>query len=171
MDCLRGAGQKRFFLENKGNAGTIRTLLNLPGGVEMVDQARREAFQEKYSNGSRVWSGGTFTGYLNLRPLLDELPISDVAEASRDYPRRYQGMPDNVYGELIHNLLSFEGYLKDRAFHIEECAINPFVRDSSYLYQFIIRYTDKEGEEKVRTYEVARSDERNFIFFTDPLKS
>jgi hypothetical protein len=168
---LKGPGQQRFFLENKGNADTIRKLLNLPGGVEMVDQARREAFQEKYSNGSKVWSGGTFTGYLNLRPLLDDLPISDVAEASREYSRRFQGISDNVYGELIHNLLSFEGYLKDRAFHIEECAIKPVVRDSSYLYQFSIRYTNKEGDEKVRTYEVARSDERNFIFFTDPLQS
>jgi hypothetical protein len=158
-------------LEKRGNAGTIRKLLNLPGGVEMVDQARREAFKQKYPNGAQVWSGGTFTGYLNLRSLLDELPISDVAEATRDYPRRYHSMPDNVYGELIHNLLSFEGYLKDRAFHIEECAIKPIVRDDSYLYQFYIRYTNKEGEEKVRTYEVARSDERNFIFFTDPLKS
>jgi hypothetical protein len=166
-----GPEQKRFFLENKGNVGTIRTLLSLPGGVEMVDQKRREAFQGKYSNGSKAWSGGTFTGYLNLRPLLDELPISDVAEASRDYPRRYQGMPDNVYGELIHSLLSFEGYLKDRAYHIEECAIKPIVGDASYLYQFLIRYTNKEGEERVRTYEVARSDERNFIFFTDPLQS
>ena len=137
----------------------------------MVDQERRETFLEKYKNGAQVWSGGTFTGYLNLRSLLDELPISDVAEASRDYPRRYAGMPDNVYGELIHHLLSFEGYLRDRAFHIEECAIKPLVKDSSYLYQFSIRYTDKEGEEKVRTYEVARSDERNFIFFADPLKS
>jgi hypothetical protein len=168
---LKGPGQQRFFLENKGNADTIRKLLNLPGGVEMVDQARREAFQEKYSTGSKVWSGGTFTGYLNLRPLLDDLPISDVAEASREYSRRFQGISDNVYGELIHNLLSFEGYLKDRAFHIEECAIKPVVRDSSYLYQFSIRYTNKEGDEKVRTYEVARSDERNFIFFTDPLQS
>jgi hypothetical protein len=137
----------------------------------MVDEARREAFQGKFKNGDQVWSGGTFTGYLNLRSLLDELPISDVAEASRDYHRRYNGMPDNVYGELIHNLLSFEGYLRDRAFHIEECAIKPLVSDLSYLYQFIIRYTTKEGEERVRTYEVARSDERSFIFFADPLKS
>uniref|UniRef100_A0A7C3UXW7 Uncharacterized protein n=1 Tax=Desulfobacca acetoxidans TaxID=60893 RepID=A0A7C3UXW7_9BACT len=137
----------------------------------MVDQERRETFLQKYNNGAKIWSGGTFTGYLNLRSLLDELPVSDVAEASRDYPRRYQGMPDNIYGELIHNLLSFEGYLKDKAYHIEECAIIPIIRDSSFLYQFIIRYTTKEGEERVRTYEVARSDERNFIFFTDPLKS
>lgn len=137
----------------------------------MVDQERREAFLNKYKNGDQVWSGGTFTGYLNLRSLLDELPISDVAEASRDYPRRYTGMPDNVYGELIHNLLSFEGYLKDKAYHIEECAIKPIIRDSSFLCQFTIRYTTKEGEERVRTYEVARSDERDFIFFTDPLKA
>ncbi len=138
----------------------------------MVDQNRREAFVEKYKNGgSRVWAGGTFTGYLNLRSLLDELPISDVAEASRDYPRRYASIPDNVYGELIHNLLSFEGYLKDRAFHIDECAIDPIIKDGSFLYRFSIRYTTKEGEERVRNYEVARSDERNFLFFADPLKS
>lgn len=137
----------------------------------MVDQERREAFVEKYKNGDRVWSGGTFTGYLNLRTLLDELPISDVAEATRDYPRRFAGIEDNVYGELIHNLLSYEGYLKDKAYHIEECAIKPLVQESSFLYQFSIRYTTKEGEERVRTVEVARSDERNFIFFTDPLQS
>lgn len=137
----------------------------------MVDEKRREAFTEKYHNDSKVWSGGTFTGYLNLRTLLDELPISDVAEASRDYPQRYAGIDDNVYGELIHNLLSFEGYLRDKAYHIEECAIKPIIRDHSFLYQFSIRYTTKEGEERIRTYEVARSEERNFIFFTDPLKS
>ena len=95
----------------------------------MVDQDRREAFAEKYKNGDKVWSGGTFTGYLNLRTLLDELPVSDVAEASRDYPRRYAGMEDNVYGELIHHLLSFEGYLQDKAYPIEECAIQPIIRD------------------------------------------
>ncbi len=137
----------------------------------MVDQERREAFVEKYKNGDRVWSGGTFTGYLNLRTLLDELPISDVAEATRDYPRRFAGIEDNVYGELIHNLLSYEGYLKDKAYHIEECAIKPIIKDHSYLYEFRIRYTTKEGEERVRTYEVARSDERNFIFFADPLQA
>ena len=137
----------------------------------MVDEERRKAFEEKYKNGEKVWSGGTFTGYLNLRVLLDELPISDVAEASREYPRRYAAMEDNVYGELIHHLLSYEGYLKDKAYHIEECAIQPIIRDHSYLYQFSIRYTTKEGEERIRTYEVARSDERNFIFFADPLET
>ena len=137
----------------------------------MVNQERREAFAEKYKNGDKVWSGGTFTGYLNLRALLDELPVSDVAEASRDYPRRYAGIEDNVYGELIHHLLSYEGYLKDKAYHIEECAIQPLIKDHSYLYQFHIRYTTKEGEERVRTYEVARRDERNFIFFADPLET
>jgi hypothetical protein len=137
----------------------------------MVDQERREAFVEKYKNGSQVWSGGTFTGYLNLRSLLDELPISEVAEASREYPRQYAGMPDNVYGELIHHLLSYEGYLKDKAYHIEECAIEPIIRESSFLYQFSIRYTTKEGEKRARTYEVARSDERDFILFADPFKS
>ncbi len=137
----------------------------------MVDEERRKTFEEKYKNGDKVWSGGTFTGYLNLRTLLDELPVSDMAEASRDYPRRYDGMEDNVYGELIHNLLSYEGYLKDKAYHIEECAIQPLIKDHSYLYQFKIRYTTKEGEERVRTYEVARSDERNFIFFADSLEA
>jgi hypothetical protein len=137
----------------------------------MVDLDRREAFEEKYKNGDKVWSGGTFTGYLNLRTLLDELPISDVAEASRDYSRRYAGMEDNVYGELIHHLLSYEGYLKDKAYHIEECAIKPIVRDFTCLYQFSIRYTTKEGEERIRTYEVVRRDDRNFIFFADPLQA
>lgn len=137
----------------------------------MVDQERRAAFVEKYKNGAKVWSGGTFTGYLNLRSLLDELPISEVAEASRDYARHYAAMPENVYGELIHNLLAFEGYLKDKAYRIDECLITPIVRDTGYLYQFGIRYTTKGGEERVRTYEVARSDERNFIFFADPLKA
>ncbi len=137
----------------------------------MVDQERRAAFREKYPNGAKVWTGGTFTGYLNLRTLLEELPISEVAEASRDYARRYDGMPENVYGELIHNLLAFEGYLKDKAYRIEECLIAPIIRDSSCLYQFGIRYVTKEGEERTRTYEVARSDERDFSFFADPLKA
>lgn len=137
----------------------------------MVDEKRRKAFAEKYKNGSHVWTGGTFTGYLNLRSLLEDLPVSDVAEGSRDYSRRYAGIEENVYGELIHHLLFFEGYLKDKAYHIEECAIKPLVTETSFLYQFSVRYTTKDGEERVRTCEVARSDERNFIFFTDPLKS
>ena len=135
----------------------------------MVDQERRAAFVEKYKNGAGVWAGGTFTGYLNLRTLLEELPISEVAEASRGYARRYDGISENVYGELIHNLLAFEGYLRDKAYRIEECVVAPIIRDSNFLYQFGIRYVTREGEERTRTYEVARSDERNFIFFADPL--
>ncbi len=135
----------------------------------MVDEKLRKAFVVKHKNGAKLWSGGTFTGYLDLRALLEELPISDVAEASREFGHRFAGMPDNVYGELIHNLLFFEGYLKDKAYHIEECAIQPLITDNSYIYQFTIRYTTKDGEEKVRTCEVARSDDRQFIFFTDPL--
>jgi hypothetical protein len=165
-------GQPGVFSLKKGrNVDNIVTLAICPEVRMMVDQERRAAFVEKHKNGADVWSGGTFTGYLNLRSLLEELPISDVAEASREYPRRYAGMPDNVYGELIHNLLVFEGYLKDKAYHIEECAIKPLIQDSSFLYQFSIRYTTKEGEERVRTVEVARSDERNYIFFTEPLKT
>uniref|UniRef100_A0A7C5EMW6 Uncharacterized protein n=1 Tax=Desulfobacca acetoxidans TaxID=60893 RepID=A0A7C5EMW6_9BACT len=137
----------------------------------MADEKRREAFKEKYKNGQLVWSGGTFTGYLDLRALLDELPISDVAAPSRNYPQRFNGIEENVYGELIHQLLAYEGYLKDKAYRIRECSIKPLINDLSYLYQFSISYTTKEGEERVRTYEVARSDERNFIFFADPLKA
>ncbi|MGQ9689397.1 MAG: hypothetical protein ACUVXF_11525 [Desulfobaccales bacterium] len=137
----------------------------------MVNQERREAFAEKYKNGAKVWTGGTFTGYLNLRTLLEELPISETAEASRKYPRQYDGMLDNVYGELIHHLLSFEGYLKDKAYQIQECTISPIIRNHTYLYQFSIRYTTKEGEERVRTYEVVRNNERSFTFFSDPLQS
>ena len=137
----------------------------------MVDENRREAFMGKHKNGDKLWSGGTFTGYLDLRALLEELPISDVAEASRVFSHRFAGMPDNVYGELIHNLLFFEGYLKDKDYHIEECAIQPLITDHSYIYQFSIRYTTKDGEERVRTYEVARSDYRQFIFFNDPLRT
>ena len=126
---------------------------------------------EKYQDGARVWAGGTFTGYLNLRTLLEELPVSEAAEASRDYARRYDGISENVYGELIHNLLAFEGYLRDKAYRIEECLVNPIVREASYLYQFGIRYVTKTGEERLRTYEVARSDEGQFIFYADPLKA
>lgn len=137
----------------------------------MLDQKRREAFVERYKNGARVWTGGTFTGYLNLRALLEELPISEHVEPSREYPHRYEGFPDNVYGEIIHHLLSYEGYLMDKAYKVKECAISPIIKNHTYLYQFSIRYTTKEGEERVRTYEVARSKERTFVFFSDPLKS
>lgn len=146
--------------------------LGMSAGVKtMVDQERGAAFVEKYQDGARVWAGGTFTGYLNLRALLEELPVSEAAGASRDYARRYDGISENVYGELIHNLLAFEGYLKDKAYRIEECLVDPIVRDASYLYQFGIRYVTKTGEERLRTYEVARSDERHFIFYADPLKA
>jgi hypothetical protein len=136
-----------------------------------VDQGRREAFVGKYKNGAKIWSGETFTRYLNLRALLEALPISEVPEASREYARRYDGMAENIFGELIHNLLAFEGYLKDKACHIDRCVVTPIIRDANFLYQFGIRYTTKEGEERMRTYEVARSDERDYIFFTDPLKA
>lgn len=137
----------------------------------MADVARREAFKEKYKNGQAVWSGGTFTGYLDLRALLAELPVSDVAAPSRSYSRQFSGIEENVYGELIHQLLAYEGYLQDKAYRVRECAIRPVITDLSFLYQFSIRYATKEGEERVRTYEVARSDERNFIIFVDPLKA
>lgn len=137
----------------------------------MVDEKRREAFAQKYKNGANVWSGGTFTGYLDLRALLEELPISEVAAASRDYTGHYAGIADNVYGELIHNLLFFEGYLRDKAYPIKECVIKPLIDNGSFLYQFSIRYATKAGEGRTRTCEVARRDERNFIFFTDPLRS
>ena len=141
------------------------------GGKDHGGSGKGSSLREKYQDGARVWAGGTFTGYLNLRTLLEELPVSESAEASRDYARRYDGISENVYGELIHNLLAFEGYLKDKAYRIEECLVDPIVRDSSYLYQFGIRYVTKTGEERLRTYEVARSDEGHFIFYADPLKA
>jgi hypothetical protein len=141
------------------------------GVKTMVDLERGAAFVEKYKDGARVWKGGTFTGYLNLRALLEELPVSEAAEASRDYARRYDGISENVYGELIHNLLAFEVYLKDKACRIEACLVDPIVREASYLYRFGIRYVTKTGEERLRTYEVARSGESRFIFYADPLKA
>jgi len=137
----------------------------------MTDDNRLSAFLEKYKNGAKVWSGATFTGYLNLRPLLEELPIASAAGPSRDYPRRFTGIADNVYGEIIHQLLAYEGYLRDKAYPIRECLIKPLIDDGGCKYQFIIRYATKEGEERQRTYEVARSDERTFILFADPLQS
>jgi hypothetical protein len=137
----------------------------------MTDDKRLSAFLEKYKNGAKVWSGHTFTGYLNLRPLLEELPIADAAAPSRDYPRQFVGIADNVYGEIIHNLLAYEGYLRDKAYPIRECLIKPLIDESGCKYQFVIRYVTKEGEERQRTYEVVRRDERNFIFYADPLQS
>jgi len=136
-----------------------------------MNQARREAFVEKYKNGAPVWSGGTFTGYLDLRALLEELPISAVAVPTREYPRQVVGISENIYGELIHSLLFFEGYLKDKAYRIDECLVKPVISDSSFIYQFGIRYTTKSGEERLRTYEVSRSSEREFTFYSDPLKT
>lgn len=137
----------------------------------MAEDKRLAAFLERYRNGAVVWQGGSFTGYLNLRALLEELPVSEALEPSREYPFRYEGISDNVYGEIIHHLLAYEGYLKDKAFHLKECAIKPIIRNHTYLYQFSLRYTTREGEERVRTYEVGRTRERNFVFFYDPLRT
>lgn len=128
----------------------------------------KEQFMEKYGRKERIWSGGSFIEFVyRLRPLLAELPISAVAIPQENYGHTYQGNLDNVFGEVISTVISYEGYLKDKAFPITGCYLRILDGTQSLILEFVINYKKNGGEETARTHEVVRNGERNFIFFSD----
>lgn len=133
----------------------------------MAAKDLKQDFTEKYGRAEQIWSGHSFTEFPDLRAVLEEMPVSAVAESIQEYPHRFNGILDNVYGEMLYTLLEYEGYFKDKAYHIDKCTLKPFIRSSSTTVAFIIDYTTKKGEPGSQSFELVRSDDRNYIFFTD----
>jgi hypothetical protein len=127
----------------------------------------KEAFAGKYGSVAKIWSGKSFIQYHEYKTILAELPVSQVAVPTREYSRRFTGNLDYVYGEMLYSLTGLEGYLRDKAFPMEECFIRPVMRGSTFILEFSIRYKTKEGEETVRSAEVVRLGETKYLFFTD----
>lgn len=133
----------------------------------MAEKDLKKQFSEKYGAADQIWSGHSFSEYPGLRALLEELPVSDVAESIKEYPHRFSGILDNVYGEMLYTLLEYEGYFKDKVYHIDKCTLKPFIRPHNAIIAFTIDYTTKKGEPGSQSFEILRNDERNYIFFTD----
>ncbi|MBW1918205.1 MAG: hypothetical protein JRI57_09355 [Deltaproteobacteria bacterium] len=131
----------------------------------MAEAARTEIFIAKYQDKEKIWSGKSFTDCLGLRTLLAELPISKVPGPSKDFPHIYVGILENVFGQVMHTLVTCEGILHDRHAHILECSIRPALRADNVTLEFNIRYKTNKGEERSKSYEVIRGGERSFIFY------
>jgi hypothetical protein len=136
--------------------------------VEVSNMA--EAAEKEVIAPEKIWSGSSFINYArHLRTLLAELPRSAETGPGKNYPRWYAGELDYVYGEIMFNLLSFEGYLRDKAFPIKECSIGQMVAPGKHLLEFTIHYKTKAGQELTRSSEVMRTGTRRFIFYTEPI--
>jgi hypothetical protein len=127
----------------------------------------KEAFAEKYGDVEKIWSGPSFIQYHEFKTILAELPVSQVAVPTREYSRRFAGNLEYVYGEMLYSLTGFEGYLRDKAFPLEECFIRPVMRGATFILEFSIRYKTNEGEEAIRSAEVLRLGGTKYLFFTD----
>ncbi len=135
-----------------------------------AEMSPKERFVQKFKEVEQIWSGKSFLQYHDYRTLLAELPVSEVAVPNKEYRRRLQGNLDYVYGEMLYSLSGFEGYLRDKAFHIDECFIRPLIRPSTFILEFNIRYTTRAGEEVIRSAEVLRLGATKYLFFTDYYK-
>jgi hypothetical protein len=133
----------------------------------MAEKDRRERFTSTYQGVDKIWSGPSFIQYHDYKILLTELPISDVAVPNQTYGRQFPGNMDFVYGEMLYSLTGFEGYLRDKAFKLEECYIRPILGRNTYILEFDIRYRTDEGEEESRSAEVLRLGETKYVFYTD----
>ncbi|MDI6854901.1 MAG: hypothetical protein QME75_15015 [Deltaproteobacteria bacterium] len=137
----------------------------------MAEKDSAQQFCEKYGATDKIWSGHSFAEYPNLRELLEELPVSEVPEPIKEYPCRFSGILDNVYGELLYTLLEYEGYFKDKAYHIDRCTLKPVIRPHNAIIAFNIDYTTKNGEPGSQSFEIIRNDPRNYIFFTEKYRT
>ncbi|MFP3868524.1 MAG: hypothetical protein ACLFUU_10235 [Desulfobacteraceae bacterium] len=131
----------------------------------MAEAARSEAFHAKYQNMEKIWSGDSFADCMELRTRLAELPISTVPGSLKDYPHLYVGILENVFGQVIHTLVTCEGVLHDRHAHILECFIRPMIRPDNITLEFNLHYQTDQGQERTKSYEVVRSGERSYIFY------
>jgi hypothetical protein len=126
-----------------------------------------EEFVEKYQDQEKLWSGKSFMAYPDYRTLLAELPVSTVAVPTRPYRRKLAGNRDFVYGELVYVLNGYQGYLRDKAFGVQECFIKPLIHSGTYLLEFHIRFQTDEGEEQSWSCEVLRLGPARFILYVD----
>jgi hypothetical protein len=134
----------------------------------MGEAALEEAVSRKSQDQEKIWSGSSFNEYLGkMRFLQADLPVSAETGPVGHYRFRYAGDIDYVFGEIMHDLLSFEGYLRDKAYKIQECYIRPITGPNKTLAQFNIRYQTREGEERTRSCEAIRTGQGRFLFFTD----
>ena len=127
----------------------------------------KEAFAGKYGSVETIWSGKSFIQYHEYQTILAELPVSQVAVPTREYSRRFAGNLDYVYGEMLYSLTGYEGHLRDKAFHVQECFIRPIIRGSTFILEFNIRYKPQGGGEVIRSAQVMRIGEKKYLFFTD----
>jgi hypothetical protein len=133
----------------------------------MAEKNRQERFTSTYQGVEKIWSGPSFIQYHDYKNLLAELPISDVAVTKQTYSRKFPGNLDYVYGEMLYSLTGFEGYMRDKAFKVQECYIRPILGRNTYILEFDIRYRTNEGEEVTRPAEVLRLGETKYVFYTD----
>jgi hypothetical protein len=133
----------------------------------MAEKNRQERFTSSYQGVDKIWSGPSFIQYHDYKILLAELPISDVAVPNQTYRRKFPGNLDYVYGEMLYSLTGFEGYMRDKAFQVQECYIRPILGRNTYILEFDIRYRTSEGEEVIRPAEVLRLGETKYVFYTD----
>ena len=133
----------------------------------MAEKNRQERFTSTYQGVEKIWSGPSFIQYHDYRDLLAELPISEVAVPKQPYGRRFPGNLDYVYGEMLYSLTGFEGYLRDKAFKVQECYIRPILGRNTYILEFDISYRTDEEEEVTRSAEVLRLGETKYVFYTD----
>jgi hypothetical protein len=133
----------------------------------MAEKNRQERFTITYQGVDKIWSGPSFIQYHDYKILLAELPISDVAVPNQTYSRKFSGNLEYVYGEMLYSLTGFEGYLRDKAFKMQECYIRPILGRNTYILEFDIRYRNNRGEEVTRPAEVLRLGETKYVFYTD----
>ena len=133
----------------------------------MAEKNRQERFTSTYQGVDKIWSGPSFIQYHDYKILLAELPISEVAVPNRTYGRKFPGNLEYVYGEMLYSLTGFEGYLRDKAFKVQECYIRPILGRNTYILEFDIHYRTNEGEEVTRPAEVLRLGETKYVFYTD----
>ncbi len=131
------------------------------------EETRKELFLQKYQDTEKVWSGGSFLQYQDYKVILSDLPVSQVAVPLREYRRKFQGNLDYVYGEMLYSLSGYEGYLRDKGFHIEECFIQPIVKANTFILEFNLRYRTKEDKEETWSAEAMRLGETKYLYFLD----
>jgi hypothetical protein len=134
---------------------------------DMAENNREARFISTYQGVEKIWSGRSFIQYHDYQILLAELPISNVPVPNQTYGRKFPGNLGYVHGEMLYSLTGFEGYLRDKAFKLEECFIRPIFGPNKFILEFNIRYQTNEGEEITRPAEVLRLGETKFVFYTD----
>ena len=133
----------------------------------MAENNREQLFLDRYRDVEKIWSGPSFIQCHDVKSWLSELPVSSVAAPHQKYRRKFAGNLDYVYGEMLYSLTGYEGYLRDKAFRVQECYIRPLLGRNTFGLEFDIRYQNREGAEITRSAEVLRLGETKFILHTD----